>query len=148
MADDITAKREQLAATRARIDDNLEELTAHVPARDQVKQVAMRYGAATLGVVAAVGAATITTRSRLGRRRERKAGREYAQALVSALPEVAEAYRARLADGATTAVVPAGSPLPDLAEPADHAHGGVPSAVLAGLGLLAGVALSRRFDGR
>lgn len=147
MTDEIATRREQLAATRARIDDHLEELTAHVPDREHLTQVAAKYGAAALAATAALGAVAVTTRSRLARRRDRRAGREYAEALVAALPEVAEAYRAHVADRAATAVVPAGTPLPELGA-APAARRGVPSLVLAGLGLLAGVAASRRFDGR
>ncbi len=156
--DGVAAKRQQVAETRARIDRNLEELVGHVPDREDVTAVAAKWGAAVGGAVAAVGVLVVVTRSKLARRAERRRGREYAAAIAAALPEVAEAYRAHVTDRAVTAVVPAHEPLdvdaPDLgattvdelADAASRPRGGVPTAVLTGLGVVAGVALSKKLD--
>lgn len=152
MADDITAKRDQIAATRARIDDHLEELTGHVPAKGDVKAVATKYGAAVGAAVVALGALVIVTKSKLSARADRKAGAEYAKALVAALPQVAEAYRARVSNEVVTAVVPAASPMQDaidvdeLLDAAARPRGGTPTALLTGLGVIAGVAIAKAID--
>ncbi len=141
MADDITAKRAQVTATRARIDDHLDELTGHVPARDQVVAVATKYGAAVGGVVAAVGVLVLVTKSKLAGRATKKAGAEYARALVAAFPEVAEAYRAKVsANQAAAALVDVDTVL---VEAAPRPRGGAPTAMLTGLGVVAGVAISK-----
>lgn len=152
--DELAQKRREVAEARARIDDHLDEVVAHVPQRDEVLGAASRWGAVAAAGLVAVGTLVVVSRRRLDRRRDRRTGREYAEALVAALPEVAAAYRAAVVDGTTTAVVAADQPLDDPADlddlldevrPADDVRRpGVGTALLTGLGVLAGVAAGQR----
>lgn len=100
---DIAAQRAALAETRARIDARLDELTDHVPARSDLKATAVKYGSAVAGVAVGIGVLVIATKSRLHGRRTRSEARSYATALLSALPELADAYRDHAARQPATA---------------------------------------------
>lgn len=135
---DVAAQRAALAETRARIDSRLEELTQHVPERANLKATAMRYGGAVLSAVVGVGIVVVTTKSILHGRRTDKDARRYAEAVLSAMPEVAEAYGVHVAKAAVER---------SEAEVVGTPRGGVGSAVLMAVGVVGGVAVAQAMGG-
>ncbi len=150
---DLDTRREAVAQARARLDHHLDELAQQVPDRDQLVAVGTKFAAAAGGLLAGVGVVVIATKSRLAARRDSKQARAYAEAVVSAMPDVVAAWQAR-SEGGEVPARPADLPKPvarkapepvtdDERDTDDRARGGAPTAILMGLGVVGGVALSR-----
>jgi len=161
MAEDPIARaRQEVAATRARIDSHLVDLSASIPDRDDVVATAVRVGAAVGATIVAVAGLVMLGRRRGAAKARRSDGLAYAQALVAALPEVAEAFvasrgglsastagnsrpRERGADGASRATEP-GRPRAGHNSGDDGAGAKAVTTGLLVVGAVAGLALSRR----